>query len=208
MERDRATDLAVLREVHEAAQQRNHERAATLAQAALDRGLEHPLLFNVIALRLEHEQRVVEAAALLSRAVQLAPRDAGVRNALGLCLLRLERPAEALVQFEALLALDPTLSFVYASRGAALLALGWLAAAEAALRRPLCGPRECARVHPGAHAATRADGYRGVARTIGRRGRAGRGREPDFHTRVSAFRHDVAGGSARGKSRHGESRRA
>ena len=59
MERDRAADLAVLREVHEAAQQRDHGRAATLAQAALDRGLEHPLLFNVVALRLEHEQRVV-----------------------------------------------------------------------------------------------------------------------------------------------------
>jgi len=137
MERDRATDLAVLREVHEAAQQRDHARAATLAQAALDRGLEHPLLFNVVALRLEHEQRVVEAAALLSRAVQLAPRDAGVRNALGLCLLRMERPAEALVQFEALLALDPTLSFAYASRGAALLALGLLAAAEGSYRQAL-----------------------------------------------------------------------
>jgi Tfp pilus assembly protein PilF len=156
MERDRSADLATLREVYEAAQQRDQARAATLAQRALDSGLEHPLLFNVLALKLEHEQRVAEAAALLERAVRIAPKDVGVRNALGLCLLRLERPADALVQFEALLALNPNLSFAQASRGAALLALGSFAAAETSYRRALAqDPRQGVAMAGLAHIASR-----------------------------------------------------
>jgi len=137
MARDREADLATLRAVHGAAQSGDFARAAALARPALESGLEHPILYNVVALNLERHGNVLEAVNLLSRAVELAPNDMGVRNALGLCLLRLERPAEALAQFAALLALDPSLPFAHTGHGAALLALGAITDAEASYRRAL-----------------------------------------------------------------------
>ena len=137
MARDLETDHATLRAVHEAAQGGNHAQAGVLADAALASGLEHPLLLNLAALKAEQQGRVSEAERLLQRAVQIAPDDSSARNALGLCLLRLERPAEALEQFAALLELKPTLPYAHTSRGNALLALGAIAEAEASFRRAL-----------------------------------------------------------------------
>jgi len=143
MERDRQADLATLRAVHGAAGSGDFARAAALAGPALEGGLEHPLLYNVLAIRLEHEQQVAEAAALLERGDARFPADVGLRNALGLCLLRLERSTEALVQFDALLALDPKLPFAHTSRGAALLSGGALTRAEESYRRALAlDPRQ------------------------------------------------------------------
>lgn len=137
MSRDAVADQNTLRAIQAVAKAGNHSQAAALAEAALADGLEHPLLYNLAALRLEHEGRVSEAEPLLRRALELAPADLGARNALGLCLLRLERPADALVEFEALLGLNATLPFAHASRGSALFALGDIHAAEASFRRAL-----------------------------------------------------------------------
>jgi tetratricopeptide (TPR) repeat protein len=137
LERDAEADRATLRAVYDAAQGGNHEQAAMLAEAALAGGLEHPLLYNVAALALEQRGRILEAERLLLRAVQIAPDDTGSRNALGLCLMRLERPAEAVRQFEALLRLDPALPFGHTSLGNALLAVGAVTNAEASYRRAL-----------------------------------------------------------------------
>jgi tetratricopeptide (TPR) repeat protein len=123
--------------VHAAAQRGAHAEAAVMAEAALADGLEHPLLLNVAALSLEVQGRVPEAERLLQRAVVLAPNDLGSRNALGLCLLRLDRPAEALAQFDALIALDSSLPFVHASRGNCLATLGAISEAEASYQRAL-----------------------------------------------------------------------
>jgi Tfp pilus assembly protein PilF len=135
--RDRDADARTLRTVHEIAQAGEHGRAADLAEAALADGLEHPLLLNLAALKLERQDRVVDAEGLLRRAVEIAPRDLASRNALGLCLLRLERPADALAQFDALIRLDPALPFAHVSRGNALHALGHVTLAEAGYRRAL-----------------------------------------------------------------------
>jgi len=135
--RDLEADHATLRAVHEAAQSGNHAQAGLLAEAALANGLDHPLLLNVAALRLEQLGRVPEALQLLQRAVLIAPADLGSRNALGLCLLRLERPAEALEQFEALLKLNPSLPYAHASQGNSLLALGAITEAEGSYLRAL-----------------------------------------------------------------------
>jgi type IV pilus assembly protein PilF len=137
IERNPENDAAALRAVYESAQAGRFVQAAALANAALARGLEHPLLYNVAALEREQQGRVLEALGLLQRAVQIAPNDVGSRNALGLCLLRLERPADALTHFQALLALDPTLPYVYVSHGNALWELGELSAAEANFKRAL-----------------------------------------------------------------------
>jgi tetratricopeptide (TPR) repeat protein len=160
MTRDRKADLATLRAIHDAAQSGDFAKAVALAQPALEGGLEHPLLFNVVALNLERDGKVLEAVGLLSRAVELAPNDKGVRNALGLCLLRVERPAEALAQFAALLALDPSLPFAHTSHGAALLALGSITDAEASYRRALkLDPGQSVAMAGLAHIASRRAAY-------------------------------------------------
>jgi tetratricopeptide (TPR) repeat protein len=135
--RDPQADHATLSAVHGAAVGGDHAKASTLAEAALADGLEHPLLFNLAALKLEQLGRVSDAEVLLRRAVEIAPDDIGSRNALGLCLLRLDRPEEARAQFEALLNLNPSLPYAHAGHGNALLALGAISDAEASYRQAL-----------------------------------------------------------------------
>src|ERR1700722_8712396 len=124
MPRDLAADNATLGAVLEMARAGQHRQAAGLAAAALADGLEHPLLLNVAALNLEQRGELAEAEKLLQRAVAIGPKDPGARNAYGLCLMRLERPAEAIVQFDALLSLDDSLPFAHTNLGGAFLALG------------------------------------------------------------------------------------
>ncbi len=143
MARDTEADRAALRAVFEAAQRGEHAQAAALAEAALASGLEHPLLLNIAALKLEQAGHLTEALVLLEKAVRVAPQDLGARNALGLILLRLERAGEALEQFDALLRVDSALAFAHASRGNALLALGAITQAEGAYQRALAlDPRQ------------------------------------------------------------------
>ena len=132
-----AANLERLRSIQRLAQAGEHAQAAALAQRARADGLEHPLLYNVLALKLESEGRPREAEALLQSAVRLAPADVASRNALGLCLMRLERPDEALVQFESALARESGLPFIHANRGAALFALRRVDDAAASFERAL-----------------------------------------------------------------------
>jgi tetratricopeptide (TPR) repeat protein len=137
MTRDPEADRATLRAVHAAAQSGDYAGAASLAESALASGLEHPLVLNLAALKLEREGRMPEALDLLDRAVRMAPDDLGSRNALGLALLQAERPAEALGQFEIILKANPSLPFVHTGRGNALLAMGLITEAEASFRSAL-----------------------------------------------------------------------
>lgn len=137
MARDPVADRERLRSVQALAQAGQHAEAAALAEKARADGLEHPLLYNVLALELESKGRLPEAEALLRSAVRLAPGDVASRNALGLCLLRLERPDEALVQFESALDRQSRLPFLHANRGTALAALRRVRDAEASFERAL-----------------------------------------------------------------------
>jgi len=137
MARDLQSDLAMLREVLKLAQARDLQRAGAMARAALAEGFEHPLLLNVVATTLEQEGRFAESAELLERAVELAPQDVPARNALALCLQRLERPAAALFHVDILLQHHPELGFAHANKGNALIALGFLGRARASHLRAL-----------------------------------------------------------------------
>src|SRR6201999_501876 len=119
------------------AQARDFSAAGAIARAALAEGFEHPLLLNVQATCLEQEGRFHEALPLLERAVALAPEDIAARNALGLLLQRLERPAEALQHIEYLLKRHPEFGFAHANKGNALIALGHLGRAHASHLRAL-----------------------------------------------------------------------
>jgi len=137
MARNLEADQAMLATVLAHAQNREIARAAAIAEQALAEGFEHPLLLNVMATRLEELGRFEDAVRLLERAVTLAPADVHARNALALCLQRVDRPAEALHHVEALLKSHPGLAFAHANKGNALIALGSLGLAEASHRRAL-----------------------------------------------------------------------
>jgi len=133
--RDPAADLAILSEIQEEARAGEHTRAADRAEAALRDGMRHPLLFNLAALRREQLGLLDEAQSLLRQGLALAPDDVACRNALGLCLLRCEKPAEALAEFDQLLRAHPSLPFVHSSRGSALSLLGESASAQQSFER-------------------------------------------------------------------------
>jgi tetratricopeptide (TPR) repeat protein len=137
MPRNLEADQAMLATVLAHAQNRDIARAAAIAEKALAEGFEHPLLLNVVATRLEELGRLDDALRLLERAVTVSPGDVPARNALALCLQRLDRPAEALHHVEVLLRSHPELGFAHANKGNALIALGSLGLAEASHRRAL-----------------------------------------------------------------------
>lgn len=130
MPRDLEKDLATLRAVQNLAQQRDFTGAAALAEKTLADGFEHPLLLNIVATRLEQERKYPDALKLLERAVAIAPKDVGARNALGLCLQRLDRPGEALYHIDELLKQNADLPFAHVSKGNSLMALGSLGRAR------------------------------------------------------------------------------
>jgi tetratricopeptide (TPR) repeat protein len=135
--RDLQTDLQTLRTVLMFAQNRDFERAGDLAEKTLASGFEHPLLLNVVATRLEQQGKLEDALRLLERAVSIAPGDVGARNALSLCLQRLDRPADALYHIDGLLKDHPELGFAHANKGNALIDLGLLARANQSHLRAL-----------------------------------------------------------------------
>jgi len=136
-QRDAESDRARLRKILVTAQGGDLNGAAVLAEQALADGLRHPMLYNLVALKLENEGRLEEAVTLLRQALQSTPRDVSLLNALGLCLNRLDRWNEALATFEEIIGIDPAFAPAYCSRGTSLEALGFLPAAEASYRRTL-----------------------------------------------------------------------
>ncbi|MGC1524013.1 MAG: sulfotransferase [Steroidobacteraceae bacterium] len=137
MARDLDTDMQTLNTVLTFAQNRDFERAAALAEKTLASGFEHPLLLNVLATRLEQEGKFEDSLRLLERAVSIAPSDVGARNALSMCLQRLDRHAEALDHVDILLSKHPGLGFAHANKGNALISLGLLGRAKQSHLRAL-----------------------------------------------------------------------
>jgi tetratricopeptide (TPR) repeat protein len=176
MARNLEADQALLATVLAHARNRDIRRAAAIAEQALAEGFEHPLLLNVVATRLEEEGKFDDAVRLLERAVALAPGDVPARNALALCLQRLDRPAEALSHVEALLKSHPDLGFAHANKGNALIALGSLGLAQASHLRALeldpdnlaaMGALASIATHRGEHAEARRRAEQLLARVPG-----------------------------------------
>ena len=130
MPRDLDADLKMLDTVLRLAQQRDIASAAAIAERELASGYEHPLLLNVLATRHEESGRLEDALRLLERAVELSPENVAARHALALCLQRMERPREALIQIDELLRQQPNLAFGHVNKGNALIAIGALAQAR------------------------------------------------------------------------------
>jgi tetratricopeptide (TPR) repeat protein len=133
--RDAEADRAQLQAIEQKLAAGDIEAAAALGEAALAGGLEHPLTFNLAAGNREADDRFDEALALLERGHQRFPADLGLRQALGLCLFRLQRFEPALPHFDALVTAQPNFAQAHAARGVMLDALGREEQAEAAFRR-------------------------------------------------------------------------
>jgi len=128
---------AILRDVVAAVRAPDLERAIDLAERALADGVEHALLLNLQAHRLEQRGRLSEALANLERARALSPTDVPTLNALGLCLARLERHQEAMLAFEQAVASDPTFAPAQFNLGWTAELAGEIDKAKAAFERAL-----------------------------------------------------------------------
>jgi tetratricopeptide (TPR) repeat protein len=128
--RNREADRERLRAIHARLTGGDLAGAAAMATRAVAEGIEHPMVLSLAAGRLEDAARPADALPLLLRAKALAPAAPGILNALGLCLQRLDRFAEAVAEFDAALAADPGFVPALANRGASLVALSRLVEAK------------------------------------------------------------------------------
>src|SRR6478672_6781702 len=129
--RDPELDRARLRAVHAALTGGDIATAGKLAEDALNDGIDHPMVLNLVAGRREEEGRLDEALALLRRALAAAPEAIGVMNAIGLLLDRLGRFEEAVTAYGEALAKAPDFAPALANRATALMALARLNDARA-----------------------------------------------------------------------------
>ena len=129
--RDPELDRARLRAVHQALSAGDIPTAGKLAEDALNDGIDHPMVLNLVAGRREEEGRLEEALVLLRRALAAAPDAIGMMNAIGLVLNRLGRFEEAVAAYGEALAKAPDFAPALANRATALMALARLNEARA-----------------------------------------------------------------------------
>jgi len=118
--RDEEADRASLNAIQAKLSADELEDAVALAKIALADGLEHPLVFNLVAGGLESEDRFSAALEVLERGLKVAPGDLGLRQALALCHFRLQHFTQALPHFDAVVAAQPGFAPAHAARGATL----------------------------------------------------------------------------------------
>ena len=159
-------EQARLREIQNLARAGELPRAADLSKQALAAGIQHAFLYSVIAMQLEGEGKVEDAAATLRLGLTHFGDDIGCLHALGLCLLRLEQPEAAQPLFERVTELREDFAPAFVGLGQAFEASGSMHAAESRYRRALA-------LQPGNLMAEA-----GLASVLGRRGRPRRGFRP------------------------------
>jgi Tfp pilus assembly protein PilF len=123
--------------VSEALRQRDPRRAAELAEAALRAGARHPLLYTARAMWLSEQGRNDEALVAFRTAETMGPLNPALKNAIALCLMRLDRPAEAVKEYDAVLALMPEAAPIHCRKGWACEMAGDLENARAAHERAI-----------------------------------------------------------------------
>jgi Flp pilus assembly protein TadD len=122
-------------EIEAALARGDRPRAIGLAEAALLRGLEFPLAYNLRALKAETEGRWADAALDLEKAVRLAPSDPGIHNTLGLVYSRQRRHSQAIAAFSQAVAVQPDFHPAWRNLGLSQIAAGDVFGARASLTR-------------------------------------------------------------------------
>ena len=117
--RDSARDAAMVAKIEAAVQKGELPRAVQMACAALDQGVIHPMLLNLRAYWHDQSGRPADALSDLRIALQMAPGDIFVRNALGLLLVQTGKWQEALPLLKETVRMAPGFA-------PAQYSLGWL----------------------------------------------------------------------------------
>ena len=102
----------------------DYERASLLATTALALGQRHPVLYTARGLAYQQQGMFREALGEFTQARLLAPGDPNIQNAIGVCLLNLNNPMEAIRAFETTIALDPNNAQAHYRKGWTLEMLG------------------------------------------------------------------------------------
>lgn len=106
------------------------QRAYETANRALSRGLRHPVFFMVRAQRMEETGHFQFALEDYQRAAAVAPEDARVHQAVGICASKLENYALAVESFRRAIALDPSNAELHYRLGVSIAHVGDHEAAE------------------------------------------------------------------------------
>lgn len=105
--------------------------AANEANAAIRKGLQHPVFFNARALLFQEQGRHPEALAEYEKALELSPNDVVLLNAIGLSYVRCERFSDGISALDRSLKIMPHAA-TYFRKGWALAVSGDRQAARAA----------------------------------------------------------------------------
>jgi Flp pilus assembly protein TadD len=124
--RDAVQDAQTLALIEELADGKDIPRAVELARAALDGGLEHPMLYNLRSFWWTQQGRDGEAMEDLRAALAIAPGDLLVRNAYGMLLVKHERWPEAIAVLRESAEMAPDFAIAQFSLGFALERTGEL----------------------------------------------------------------------------------
>ena len=111
------------------------DRAAALAQQAIDGGARHAMLFGLAGLGRQNAGDFAAAAGLLNQAVALAPDDPGILAMAGEALRHAGRPDEAVAMFDRALRRDPRSLAAWYGRGQACESAGAIGPAADSYRR-------------------------------------------------------------------------
>jgi Flp pilus assembly protein TadD len=118
-------------------QQRRHAEARPLVKDLAKKAPRHPLGWNLLGVIASEDGEVDEAIDYFEKAVELAPRDAGIRSNLGEAYRMAGRAEDAAACLEAALSLDPGLASTLVHHGLAMCDLDRPGAAVASLESAL-----------------------------------------------------------------------
>jgi len=143
-----AAAQARIDEVFKAAGQ-NTARGIALALQARADGVDHPLIRQLVALKLKEEGRFEDAILELQPALEVEPQSAPLLTAMAFCLLELGRRQEAAHVFRAAMEADPKNADAAYGYGWAAERLGALDSASSAYRRAVVLDKSHADAHAG-----------------------------------------------------------
>ena len=118
------TGVDYFQEVSDAVDAGDLARAFETASAAFRAGQRHPAFHNARALWFQEQGRFPDALIEFERALALAPRDATLLNAIGLCYVHCNRPAEGVAALDTALEIAPWSAITHFRRGWALASTG------------------------------------------------------------------------------------
>jgi len=169
---------AMLGQVSAAVGANNLRRAAEIADAALSAGNRHPAFFNARALLAQSQGNQQTALDEFEKALVLTPQNPLLLKAIGMCLVRLNRPQEGVNRFDMALRFEPNDAQTYYFKGWGLAADGDQDGAKRAYERAIALQPNYAEALAALAAIVARSGDRETARQLASRALKVNAREP------------------------------